>query len=78
MLKGLAAGSFTASAALRAGLADAAGTPNWVTEADVLTVGSGIASPAGAASSASVGTIGPAMTFGSLAGVAAATEAVRA
>ena len=42
VLKGLAAGSFAASASLLPTAAEAASGPTWVAEADVLIVGSGV------------------------------------
>lgn len=56
VLKGLAAGSFAASASLLPAKAEAAAdSPNWVAEADVLIVGSGVAGTAAALAAASRG-----------------------
>ena len=55
VLKGLAAGSFAASASILPGTAEAAGGPTWVAEADVLIVGSGVAGTAAALAATSRG-----------------------
>ncbi|MCX7060138.1 MAG: FAD-dependent oxidoreductase [Gammaproteobacteria bacterium] len=55
VLKGLAAGSFAASASLLPAQAEAAGAPDWVAEADVLIVGSGVAGTAAALAATSRG-----------------------
>jgi 3-oxosteroid 1-dehydrogenase len=55
VLKGLAAGSFATSASLLPARAEAASSPNWVAEADVLIVGSGIAGTAAALAATSRG-----------------------